>query len=254
MAKKQSELTFGEVIRTLGNALVFNKGYQKTGLILWFVIVIVGGTLIFDTSPSGDATDRSDSQVGNYRELCAAGDYNGAQEVVATLYADYSEMLSKWRSGAWCDREVREKQEKYHTAFAYVFSQRLTAHLAENIPSADNAILSLLITIPVEGAPLPEGQYGSGMFYDNDAGIGEMAAIDHVVYQSWVRFFNDRCDQALDLALIYEHKELAKKVSKLYKTEVNTRYEQDTVLGDNYRIATVTYDNSRREAAAKKCE
>ena len=55
-------------------------------------------------------------------------------------------------------------------------------------------------------------------------------AIDHMVYQSWVRFYNDRCEQLLNLALANDDMELARKVAKLYKTEVDTHFEQNRLM------------------------
>ena len=110
------------------------------------------------------------------------------------------------------------------------------------------------MAIPSEGAPLAEGSYGNGMFYDNDAAVGNSMAIDHVVYQSWVRFYNDRCEQLLDLALADNNKEFAKRVARLYKAEITTQFQRDTLLGDRYSIATVSYDTSRCEAAVLRVE
>ena len=45
---------------------------------------------------------------------------------------------------------------------------------------------------------------------------------------------------------------LVKKVSKLYKTEIITNYKADTLKGDDYCIAIIKYDNSRREKAIEK--
>ena len=110
----------------------------------------------------------------------------------------------------------------------------------------------MLVEIPSEGSPLSEGEHGNGMFYANDAGIEKPAAIDHVVYQTWVRFFNDRCDQVFDLAYSNGDMKLVKKVSKLYKTEIITSYKADTLKGNDYCIAIVKYDNSRRDEAIEK--
>ncbi len=40
---------------------------------------------------------------------------------------------------------------------------------------------------------------------------------------------------------------------RLFKTEVKTSFEQDEVRGDDYNIATVTYDDSRRVEATNHC-
>ena len=85
-----------------------------------------------------------------------------------------------------------------------------------------------------------------------EAAAANPAAIDHVIYQSWVRFYNDRCDQLLDMALTNNDSLLARKVSRLYKTEIVTRFAPDTVRGPKYDIATVTYDDSRRANAARR--
>jgi hypothetical protein len=90
------------------------------------------------------------------------------------------------------------------------------------------------------------------MFYNNDAAISSPTAIDHVVYQSWVQFFNNCCDKIFDLALANDDVELANKACKLYKNEVTTHFVADTVRGDNYNIATVTYNVLRKNIAERK--
>lgn len=75
-----------------------------------------------------------------------------------------------------------------------------------------------------------------------------------MVYQSWVLFYNDRCEQLLNLALANDDMELARKVAKLYKTEVDTHFEQDTVRGDGYSLAAVLYNDSRCAMAIERCE
>jgi hypothetical protein len=160
--------------------------------------------------------------------------------------------LGEWRSGAWRDRQAREAQEIYQATASYIFAREVVAIYDKSEADNDQKVISLLIAIPVDGAPLAEGEYGNGMFYNNDAAISSPTAIDHVVYQSWVRFYNDRCEQLLDLALAYGDKAFAQKVVKLYKTEVVTTFEQDTIKGDDYRIAIVSNDSSRYQRALER--
>ena len=185
----------------------------------------------------------------DYIALCAEGDFEGARAVQAKLYQEFTSELGRWRSGEWRDRNARQAQERYHTAVTYIFGKEAMAIYMSQEPNYQMELINLLMNIPAEGAPLSEGRHGEGLFYDNDAGVGEIFAIDHVVYQDWARFYNDRCEQLIDMALLNEDVEFAKKVAKLYKTEVITRFEQDTKLGDDYRIATVSYDNSRKAQA-----
>ncbi|WP_274956972.1 hypothetical protein [Millionella massiliensis] len=185
----------------------------------------------------------------DYRTRCAAGDYQGAHAILAEFYADYSKALGHWRTNGYNSSQARIQQERYRAALAYVFGQEAASIYYDSTTNRDaNALIQLLVTIPTEGAPLNEGTHANGMFYNNDA-AANAAAIDHVVYQSWVRFYNDRCDQLLDMALTNNDSELAQKVGNLYKTEIETRYTPDTVRGDNYAIATVTYSDSRKEQA-----
>ena len=232
----------------IGNALLFNKGYRKAGFLFWFLIAsVLGGTADYL------AQDDIDYQ-SEYVLLCSKGDFEGARNIQDKYYTAYSNQYAAWRGGRWNDREARAAGEKYHSIVAYIFSQEITAIYYGGDVAREDKLISRLMAIPTEGAPLAEGNHGNGMFFNNDAAVGNSMAIDHVVYQSWVRFYNDRCEQLLDLALADDNKEFARRVARLYKAEVTTQFQRDTLLGDRYSIATVSYDTSRCEAAVRRVE
>lgn len=243
-----------------------NKGSQTFSKMIkgkWLIILVIVGVvyglsqivLDIDTDPMGVGgfSGITTEQEQEYYTLCAEGDFVGAKKVLNSFYNEYTQEFGKWRGGAWNDREARQKQQQYHTAMAYIFGQEATSIYYGEATDKTSKLISLLVAIPTEGAPLSEGKHGSGMFYDNDAGVGASLAIDHVVYQTWVRFYNDRCEQILNMALANDDIALATKVAKLFKTEVKTSFEQDEVRGDEYNIATVTYDDSRRVEATNRC-
>jgi hypothetical protein len=237
-----------KAFKYIGNALLFNKGYRKAGFLFWFLIAsVLGGTADYL------AQDDIDYQ-SEYVLLCSKGDFEGARNIQDKYYTAYSNKYAAWRGGRWNDREARAAGEKYHSIVAYIFSQEITAIYYGGDEAREDKLISRLMAIPTEGAPLAEGNHGNGMFYDNDATIGNGMAIDHTVYQSWVRFYNDRCEQLLDLALADDNKAFAKRVAKLYKPEVKTLFQRDTLLGGRYCIATVLYDNSRAKAATLRVE
>ena len=242
-------IMFKYVLTFAGRALVFRKGYRKAGFILWFVILgIVSSVHDYLTADERNAYAAS----MDYQTMCSNGEFDKAHLVKAKYYKEYSTELGAWRSGAWRDREAREAQEKYHATAAYIFGQEIVAIYRGTAANKAQQIIDLLVEIPVEGRPLTEGEYGSGMFYNNDASISSPTSIDHVVYQSWVAFYNGCCDKVLDLALANNDIDLANKVHNLYKTEVSTHYTADTTKGGDYNIATVVYNNSRKEAAAQR--
>lgn len=231
--------------------LCFQKGFRLVSCVVWFLLFVVIFISI-DNAMQRDQEARAAKM--DYQHFCAEGNFQAAHKVLNYYYSDYKDELGRWRSGEWRDRQALQAQESYHSVLAYIYGQEIASIFAGGDEGQQKKLLSLLIAIPTEGAPLSEGRHGNGMFFDNNAGVGETMAIDHVVYQSWVRFYNDRCEQLLDLALAYGDKEFAQKVVKLYKTEVVTTFEQDTIKGHDYRIAIVSYDNSRSQRALERVE
>ena len=240
---------FKKAIVFVGRSLILKKGFRKSGLILWFIIMGVI-SLAYDCLTA----DKREAYVKSmdYQAMCSNGEFEKAHLVKAKYYKDYSKELGRWRSGAWRDREAREAQERYHAVAAYIFGQEIVSLHNGNSAGKNQQIIGLLVAIPVEGAPLAEGEYGSGMFYNNDASISSPTSIDHVVYQSWVAFYNSCCDKVLDLALAKGDMELADMAYKLYKREVSTHYTADEAKGGNYNIATVGYNDLRKDIASQK--
>lgn len=223
----------------------------------WWTIALVTLLVLGVMSAIVDAVSENDQVQNNkeerdYQTLCANGNFVEARVVQNRLYEEYTKVLGRWRSGEWCGREARQKQEEYRSVAAYIFGQEISSIYYSEEPKRNEKLISLLISIPTEGAPLAEGVHGEGMFYDNDAGVGEPLAIDHMVYQSWVRFYNDRCEQLLNLGLANDDTVLIRKVAGLFKADVNTTFQQDTVRGGDYRIATVSYDATRRNKAIEQ--
>ena len=235
-----------KILIYLGNALLLNKGYRKVGIILWALIVCtLAGTV--DYLAQNDETSQPD-----YALLCTQGDFQGAHSVLDQYYAEYCNEYAAWCSGSWNATDARTAQEKYRAVAAYIFSHEITSVYYSDDENRENILISRLLSLPTEGTPLAEGIYGNGMFYANDAGVGEPLAIAHVTYQSWVAFYNDRCEQLLDLANANDDKEFAKKIAGLYKAEVVTKFEADTTRGGDYCIATVSYNPSRRDMAIQR--
>lgn len=240
---------FLRILTFVGRSLVFRKGYRKAGIIIWLVISgLFSSAYDYLTADSRKAHAES----MDYQSMCATGDFGRAHLVKAKYYKEYSRELGAWRSGSWRDRQAREAQEKYRSTVSYILAQEIVSKYNENDTAKAQAVINLLLAIPVEGAPLAEGEYGSGMFYNNDASISAPTAIDHVVYQSWVSFFNDCCDKVLDLALVNDDMGLANKVCRLYRKEVFTFYQPDTIKGGDYNIATVVYNDLHKDAAINR--
>lgn len=229
--------------------LSFQKGYRLVSCVVWFLLIMV---ISIPIEKAMELDRESRAAKMDYQRFCAEGNFQAAHKVLNYYYSDYKDELGRWRSGEWRDRQALQAQENYHSVLAYIYGQEIASIFAGGDEGQQKKLLSLLIAIPTEGAPLSEGRHGNGMFFDNNAGVGETMAIDHVVYQTWVRFYNDRCEQLLDLALAYGDKAFALKVAKLYKTEVVTTFEQDTIKGDDYRIAIVSNDSSRYQHALEK--
>lgn len=240
---------FKRVMLFVGHALIFRKGHRRAGLILWMIIIGIASAI--ENFATAGSRERYAASI-DYRAMCASGEFEKAHLVKAKYYDEYSAELGSWRSGAWRDREAREAQERYHAVAAYIFGQEIVSLHNGNSAGKNQLIIGLLVAIPVEGAPLAEGEYGSGMFYNNDASISSPTSIDHVVYQSWVTFYNSCCDKVLDLALAKGDMELADMAYKLYKREVSTHYTADEAKGGNYNIATVGYNDLRKDIARQK--
>lgn len=235
--------------RYLIGALFWKYGYRFAACVLWLVILNI---VAIPFHIADNVSAKKYEEEMDYRSRCAEGNFTAAHDILAKLHTEYHEAFVYWRIHGFQNERALTLQERYRTAFTYIFGQEIAAMFADSANSKnDNAFIQLIVSIPVDGVPLKEGVQESGMFYNNDAGANA-AAIDHVVYQSWVRFYNDRCEQLLDMALTYNDPQLAKKIIRLYKTEVETRYTPDTVRGDNYSIATVTYNNKRQEQALRR--
>lgn len=231
----------------LWQALLWGRGYRIVAVVLWLVILSL---LSIPIERAEWAAEAAYEQRTDYRRRCAEGDFEGAHAILSEFYADYTDELGRWRTNACHASQARNLQERYRSASAYIFGQEAAA-IYFDTEHNDNELIRLLVTIPTEGAPLAEGLHANGMFYNNDAAANP-SAIDHVIYQSWVRFYNDRCDQLLDMALTNSDSLLARKIMRLYKTEVVTRFTPDSARGYGYAIADVTYDDSRRAVAARR--
>lgn len=231
------------------NVLLWKKGYR---ILSFFVYLLLFVALDVVMTQNKQRDYMQESYNSDYRRMCAEGDFVSAHIVKGELYDRYTRLLGKWRGGEWCEREALEAQERYHAATSYIFGQEIVSIYNHSDSQSYDTVIKLLIAIPSEGKPLAEGRYGNKMFYNNNASIESPLAIDHLVYESWVRFYNDRCEQLFDLALANDNITLARSVSKLYKQELNTRYEADTIVGGGYDIAIVSYDNSRRESVESR--
>ena len=237
------------ILLYIGQGLLFKRGYRFAGFVFWIVILAVLSGISDYVSKDSRMAHRASM---DYQAMCANGEFEKAHLVKAKYYKEYSSELGAWRSGAWRDRQARKAQEKYHATAAYIFAQEIVAVYNSTDTNKSQSVINLLVAIPAEGAPLAEGEYGSGMFYNNDASITAPTAIDHMVYQSWVRFFNDCCDKVLDLALVNDDMTLANRVCKIYKKEVSTHFVADTIKGGDYKIATVKYNDLRINTAKQK--
>ena len=237
--------------KTILNILCFKKGYRVFSCVVYFLLL---NLIMIPVEYASNKEYEEYKARTDYQKCCADNDFTAAHAILSEFYTEYTRQLAHWRGGEWCEREARREQERYRSASAYIFGKELTYEYAQSGEERNRKLISLLVAIPSEGRPLSGGEHGNGMFYEYDAAIGDAAAIDHVVYQSWVRFFNDRCDQLFDLAYSYGDMELAKKVSKLYKTEIITNYKADTSKPEGYSIAVVSYDDSRRKQAIEKCK
>lgn len=224
------------------NVLLWKKGYR---FLSFFVYLLLFVALDVVMTQNKQRDYMQESYNSDYRRMCAEGDFVSAHIVKGELYDRYTRLLGKWRGGEWCEREALEAQERYHAATSYIFGQEIVSIYNHSDSHSYDAVIKLLVAIPSEGKPLAEGRYGNKMFYNNNASLESPLAIDHLVYQSWVRFYNDRCEQLFDLALANGNMALACRVSKLYKSEVITRYEADTIAGYDYNIAIISFDNSR---------
>lgn len=242
-------ISIQSILHDLWQSLLWRRGYRIASVIVWLVVLAL---LSIPVERAEWAAEAAYEKRTDYRSRCAEGDFEGAHAILSEFYADYTDELGHWRANAYHASQARILQERYRSALAYIFGQETSAiYFDPEKGHDDNELIRLLVTIPTEGAPLAEGTHANGMFYNNDAAANP-AAIDHVVYQSWVRFYNDRCDQLLDMALTNNDSLLARKIGRLYKTEIVTRFAPDSVRGYNYDIATVTYDDSRQAHAGRR--
>lgn len=139
---------------------------MKSGLILWFIIMGVI-SLAYDCLTA----DKRDAYVKSmdYQAMCSNGEFEKAHLVKAKYYKDYSKELGRWRSGAWRDRQARAAQEIYQATASYIFAKEVVALYDRKKKDNTQKVIALLVSIPVDGAPLAKGEYGNRMFYTSIA-------------------------------------------------------------------------------------
>lgn len=249
-ATRPLRFSIRNIFYDLWQVLLWRRGYRIASVVVWLGILML---LSIPVDHAERAADAANERRTDFRIRCAEGDFEGAHAILSEFYKDYTDELGRWRANSSHAPRARILQERYRSAMAYVFGQEISAIYFNTEKGLDNNdLIRLLVAIPTEGAPLAEGTYANGMFYDNDA--ASPAAVDHIVYQSWARFYNDRCDQLLDMALLNNDSLLARKVELLYKTEIVTLFAPDSVRGYSYDIATVTYSDLRKNNAGRRID
>lgn len=235
--------------RWIVNILIWRKGYRPLSALAWLLILVP----ILNYADRTDNTAREEYQKQtDYQKFCSEGDFDAAHHVLTGYYKKYMSAAAKWKSNMYGDKDTYTQQARYRAAAEYIFGQEMK-YTAEQ-GGSDGDLIALLLAIPVEGVPLGEGEHGNGMFYNNAPAAYAPPAVDHVLYESWCRFYNDRCEQMLNWAIANDREPLARKVAGIFREEVQTSFRQDETKDKGYMTGIVRYDDSRIRRVAEKIE
>lgn len=235
--------------RLVVNILTWKKGYRSISALAWLLILVS----IINYVDRADSTTRNEyKEQSDYQKFCSEGDFDAAHHVLTGYYKKYMSAAAKWKSNMYGDTDTYNQQARYRAAAEYIFGQEMK-YAAEQ-GGSDGDMIELLLAIPVEGVPLSEGEHGNGMFYKSAPAAYIPPAVDHVLYESWCRFYNDRCEQMFNWAIANDRESLARKVAGIFKEEIKTSFKQDETKDRGYMIGIVHYDDSRIRRAAEKIE
>lgn len=229
------------------NIMTWKKGYRPLSALAWLLIIVP----ILNYADSVDNTARDEyKKQTDYQKFCTEGDFDAAHNVLTGYYKKYMSAAATWKSNMYGDKNTYTQQARYRAAAEYIFGQEMKYVTEQG--GSDGDLIALLLAIPVEGVPLSEGEHGNGMFYNSAPAVYIPPAVDHVLYESWCRFYNDRCEQMLNWAIANDRASLARKVVGIFKEEVKTSFMQDETKDKGYMTATVRYDDSRLRRAEEK--
>ena len=229
---------------------------MKTSLNFLFSILLI--SLIASCSSNNDSSakgNNQDSDYKTYREAIAANDFEAAHSIIAQAEGDHETM----------DRDDFEKEYgiKYHNgidaAKEEIFDKEVKFLVANGSEEATARLVFLFSDFEIKGKRLAEG------LNDYHDGYGNQ-------YAYCVDKYNRKLDMVLDLAISQDNKELAKRILKLYKQNIDVflggsshSVDQANGITRYYDIAPdgtevdgnhcyVTYSNKDKEAAKKKYE
>ena len=205
-------------------------------------------------SEGSEGSEGSDKNTGyaTYKEALANNDFEAAHKIIAQAEAD----LAKCESASSWD-EIDEMKQKFANQYGFlayekdidnvkkeIFDKEIKYLAADGSSEACARLVFLFTDYEIEGDRLPSGL---NYYYD----------CDDNKYPNSVNNYNSKLNLVLDLAISQDNKELANKVIKLYKENMDILKEgiaPDGTEISRYSNCYVTYNYKDKEAAKKKYE
>lgn len=212
--------------------------------------------LVF-TACSGSDNNSNDNETGyaTYKEALAANDFESAHKIIAQAEADNVKLGEKDFEKKYGIKYIGKGIE---AAKEEIFDKEVKFLAANGSPEANARLVFLFSDFEIKGKKLPVGL--NSYYYVNNE------------YPKSVSIFNSKLSMVLDLAISQDNKELAQKIIKLYKENMDVfegghGHSADDKNGHRryFEIAPdgtevdgnhcyVTYSWKDKEAAQKKYE
>ena len=232
----------------------------------------------FSSKDSSNDSGNDKNEYASYREALAANDFEAAHKIIAQAEADLAKCNSA--SGkrttldkafdAKSDRQILKMEfaEKYGFEASAedldkvkeeIFDKEVKFLAANGSPEANDRLVFLFSDFEVKEKKLP-------------VGLNDYYSGDRNQYPSSVNKFNSKLSMVLDLAISQDNKELAQKIIKLFKenmdvfkggsghsaTDKNGYERYFDIAPDGTEVdgdhCYVTYNWNDKEAAIKKYE
>ena len=220
------------------------------------LVICCLSVFMFGACESGSYNKNSSTKVNdmNYQKACEELDFGKAHEILNKLRDVFvNKGLQKSRYSLVS--ELKGYNE-YVDADVYIFREEVTYLMSLDDPAAENRIVKLIMETPLDGRALDEGYCDH-----NDASEKAVTGGENVwLYCYCIKRNNQKCDIAMDLAILHGNQTLAKKVLLYYKDNMHIEQGGTTssmeIKGEQIVVTHsrgyIWYDSSDKDAAQKR--
>ncbi len=213
---------------------------------------------MFVVGACGSGPENSDSHSKkdydmDYNKACADNDYEAAHVILNKLRE--KALKSGWSYGEWLNGNHMDDYRNYEMADIAIFKEEASFLMGLDDPSAENRIIKLIIETPIDGIAMSEGFiYSDEAYHIKSKNYGDAGVYARCIYR-----FNQKCDIAIELSILFKNKSLAKRVLALYKDNIYAHaadYDETiSVKGKKvvlHETGYAWYDTTDKDAAQKK--